>query len=667
MSKKHKAHAPRPPSGPEPSESDGGAADSSSGWVRRTLTAEFLSDAHPGSGLGGGGIDALVARDRHDCPVVWASHVEGVLRDAARRLRGVQEAGDFFGCAGGQQQRAVFTSLYARENPESHVWRSTARKAFDNRAPKDDTLRVLEYVPKGTTLVGEVELPASDLPILRRLVQEVDALGGGRSTGAGRVRLSLSAVTAASRKAGTPTGRLVLLLKNRDPLCITATATPDNLIPCLAFVPGRALLGALAAWLIADGDRESASLLTSGKVSVSDALPLPEAPTKLDSAEVLPAPLSLQSEKPTGVPGEVPWWARSTTPTRRLDAWSVQQKLKRPEDDLFVYRASGSERWTPFRPALRVRLRNGRPDPQQTDASLFAIEQIVEETHFLADLHGTPEVMRTLAEKLGPILEGRRWLRVGRAGAPVEVTRFEWGDATSATMTPARALLTLTSDLLVRDDLLRWRTALDEDALRALLGDVRVGKALQESVIVHGFNGTSRLWRMPAAAIRRGSVFEISGAGIGKLEERAATREWVGERTNEGFGRFRIDAALPGVTNEADTSGESPRTGDGAEETAAAQTQDWFNAHKSLAKLDGGNDRKPSLSQWLDLVADLERGNANAIVDRLNPTTAGGKHWKHRDATAILEKLSERAPAQRELHARLFVRWLRAASRKEAR
>ena len=68
--------------------------------------------------------------------------------------------------------------------------------------------------------------------------------------------------------------------------------------------------------------------------------------------------------------------------------------------------------------------------------------------------------------------------------------------------------------------------------------------------MVHGFNGTSRLWRMPAAAIRRGSVFEVSGAGVARLAERAAKNEWLGERTHEGFGRFRLDAALPGVTSE---------------------------------------------------------------------------------------------------------------------
>ncbi len=652
-------------------------------WVRQVLTAELLSDAHLGSGSGSGGIDSLVARDRHGHPVIWASHLEGVLRDAARRLRGDEVASAFFGHAGGQQQRALFTSLYAQDRPESQIWRSTARKAFDNRAPKDDTLRVIEYVPKGTRLVGEVELPESELPTLQRLVHEVDALGGGRSTGAGQVKLALSEVANTPRKSGTPTGRLVLLLKNRDPLCITATATPDNLIPSLAFVPGRTLLGAVAAWLIVEGDRDTATLLTSGKVSVSDALPLPETPTTLDGIEVLPAPLSLQSEKPKGAAGDVPWWAQKIAPTKRLDAWGAKEKLKRPEDDLFVFRENANAAWTTFRPVRRVRLRNGRPDPKQVDASLFAIEQIVEGTYFLAELHGAPDDLKRLAEKLGPVLEGRRWLRVGRAGAPVEVAQLAWARAAPATKPEATMRLTLTSDLLVRDKYLRWRTALDEQALRELVGSEHITivktdrggvRKLQDSVMVHGFNGTSRLWRMPAAAIRRGSVFEISGAGIARLAERAARSEWLGERTHEGFGRFRLDAKLPGVTGEAPArSARTTTPADIAEEAIAAKTKEWFNAHRSLAKSGGSSrgsverERKPSLSQWFDLVGDLERGNPDAITSRLNPTTAGGKSWKHPDAKAILDELNKFQEPQRKLYARLFVRWLRADLRMKSR
>jgi hypothetical protein len=411
-------------------------------------------------------------------------------------------------------------------------------------------------------------------------------------------------------------------------------------------------------------------------------------PANLDGVEVLPAPLSLQSEKPKmpeDAARDIPWWAQATMPTKRLDTWSDEAeskrrdglKLNRPEDDLFVYRASTSEAWTTFKPARRVRLRNGRPDPEQADALLFAIEQIVEKTHFLAELHGSPEYLKKVAEKLAPVLEGRRWLRVGRAGAPVEVAQLAWSGAPTAAKTTDEAWLILTSDLLVRDGFLRWRTKLDAEALRALVGveDIAIVKTErgeleeQDSVMVHGFNGTSRLWRMSAAAIRRGTVFKVSGAGVAKLAERAAKNEWLGERTHEGFGRFRLDDALPGVTGETPTSSAPTPAADIAEEAIAAKTQEWFNVHKALAKLGGGNDRKPSLSQWLDLVGDLERGDATALTSRLKPTTAGGKSWKHEDAKAILDKLNDRTlePKQRALHARLFVRWLRADIRTKAK
>ncbi len=645
-------------------------------WVRCTITAEFLSDAHFGSGSGGGGIDALIARDRHGRPVIWASHVEGVLRDAARRLRGDQEAEAFFGRAGGNhagrdRQRAVFTSLYAENDVESHIWRSSARKSFDNRAPKDDTLRVVEHVPRGTKLVGAVELPANERTVLQRLVQEVDGLGSGRSAGAGRVKLSLeegvsagyATGTPTGRPTGTPTGRLVLLLKNRDPLCITATATPDNLIPSLAFIPGRALLGAVAAWLIAEGARDTASLLTSGRVSVSDALPQPHVPTKLKDVEVLPAPLSLQSEKPKGVAGDVPWWAQPPLLTRRFDKFKGDEKLKRPEDDLFVYRLSEAEAWVPFRPGHRIRLRNGRTDPKQLDPLLFAIEQIVEKTHFLTELQGRPEDLKMVADKLDPILEGSRWLRVGRAGAPVEVVKLAWVGALRMTHCTEKGLLTLTSDLLVRDEYLRWRTALDQAALCDLLGaEVQLHEALQDSVRIHGFNGTARLWRMPAAAIRRGSVFEVSGPGVAEFVRRAANGQWLGERTHEGFGRFRLDAVLPGVTagDVRTTSVQAPDT-DLKEETIAADTLVWFKAHNSLAELGGANAPRPSLSQWFDLVAALESSNnTNAVDERLHPKTAGARGWKDKDAKVVLENLKKLPPNQCKLYARFFVRWLRA-------
>jgi hypothetical protein len=536
----------------------------------------------------------------------------------------------------------------------------------------------VEYVPKGTRFEGLIELPASDLPLLRRLLLEVDALGGGRATGSGRVMLSLAETMASPRSVRNPTGRLVLLLRNLDPLCITATATPDNLIPSLAFVPGRALLGAFANWLIAEGHKNAAKLLVDGLVSVSDALPVPYAPKRLAEAEALPAPLSLQSEKPAGSEGPIPWWAEAFAAPRRLDSHSPAAQglgLKRPEHDLFVYRGAPTDPWIAHRPQLRVRLRNGRPDPNQADPSLFAIEQIVEDTLFLCELQGTPEHMRRLAADLKPILEGSRWLRVGRAGAPVEVAQLEWPGAPTCSAGSPSAILTLTSDLLIRDEQLRWLTALDEESFRQVPGwpaNVRLCRdkhgrplAIQDAAAVHGFNGTSRLWRMPAYGVRRGSVFKVEGEGVAELARMAANGRWLGERTHEGFGRFRLDEILPGVTDGTSaTVSATPPPPDEPDDAIAATTRQWCRDHRALAKAGGASDRRPSLSQWLDLVGALERNEADALTSRQNPTTAGGKNWCDSDARKILDKLAAiQGAAEKTSHARFFVRWLRMEMR----
>ncbi len=649
-------------------------------WVRYEICAELLSDAHLGTGSGGGGVDALVARDRQGNPVIWASHLKGVLRDAARRLQRQGEACCFFGKPAGKRQKAVFTSLYTEENPESRIWRSTARQSYDNRAPMDDTLRAIEHVPKGTVFKGQVECLHDDVGFLQLLFQEVDALGSGRATGTGRVKLTLTEKSVASPPLQDATGRLVILLKTLDPLCITANTTLDNLIPSHSFVPGRSLLGAFASWLFEEKQLDAASLLTEGKISVSDALPLPSKPSTLETAEVLPAPLTLQRKKPAGSTTPLPWWAQAGSSPERLDTNSKDAeqlreegvKLKRPEDDLFVYRAAQNEPWTTYRPALRVRLRNGRPIQGQADPELFAIEQIVENTYFLCELRGEKKDMKQLTEQLQPVLEGSRWIRIGRGGAPVEVATYQWCKNSSPTdeehTSNLTQRLTLTSDLLARDELLRWRTSIDKEALEQIPGwpeGVKVVKDLQDTVPVRGFNGTARLWRMPSVAVRRGSVFEVKSDDPKKLSELAANGQWLGERTHEGFGRFRIDSSLPGVT-EGKTKQIDDVKPDSPDEAVARETKSWLeDHHPELKKPSSGSERKPSLSQWFDLLSSIERGNPAAFEDRLDPQTASAKCWEHKDAKSILKLLKEKHKDERAAYARLFTRWLRVALRKE--
>lgn len=98
---------------------------------------------------------------------------------------------------------------------------------------------------------------------------------------------------------------------------------------------------------------------------------------------------------------------------------------------------------------------------------------------------------------------------------------------------------------------------------------------------------------------------------------------------------------------------------DDPEEAIAKETKGWFEAHKTLAHPDG----KPSLSQWMDLVSELERGQTDAIKRRLQPTTAGARSWTQKDAMGILNKLNQLQLKQRAAYARYFVRWLRAEMR----
>ena len=705
----HRGPTPQPAKPTPQTESAKDNSQKRGAWVRKKITATLLSDAHLGSGVGGQGLHALLARDSQNRPVIWSTHLEGLLREAARTLSGKPEgeregeADRLFGKAGGSRQQMVFTSLYLvqKESPPSRVWRSTARvsldarETFDNRAPKGDTLRAIEFVPQCTVFEGHVELPETDVGILEKLIQEVESIGHGRASGAGLVGLSLSS---ANMSVGSPppfTNKLIVSLTNLDPLCIAKTATPGNIIPTQPYIPGRTLLGALAAWLIAEGTeqaKQAATLLVNGDVAVSDALPLKDKTSldRLGPVEVLPAPLSLQSKKPEGQVGNVPWWATPKNAPIRLNSDKQKQdpngeKLKRPEPDLFVQRI-GTGDWETYRPDIRIRLRNGRPEPTQKDPSLFAIEQIAENTQFLTELRGNQQAMQTLCTALKAVLTKQRWLRIGRGGSPVQVEKTA---PLTEEMQPASvkyAYLTLTSDLLFRDDQLRWQTRLTQDTAKDLPGwpngfsgtltEEIFKPILQEETEIRGFNGTSGLWRLPAVGIRRGSVFKVNAALASELRKLASKGEWLGERTHEGFGRFRIDEEdkLPGVTpvSQQTNSSSAIRCRDDASELVAATTEGWNDEY--VKGKESETSPRPSLSQWQDLVNELDQEKSvmpvpsasEALKSRKNPQTAGAAGWKHQAAQTVLDYLQQQPDrAQRAEYARMFVRWLRADRKKQ--
>lgn len=664
---------------------------------RLQISLTLDEDTHLGSGASGPGVNALIAIDRLGRPVIWASHLEGLLREQESLQGSTPLNRSLFGTRAGERQEAVFTSLYCDKKPDYRVWRTTARKSFDNRAPDENTLRAVQMIPRGTRFQGEVEVPTHQREELSKFLRQLTAIGKGRANGAGKVTITVGELFPDARplQLGSATTRVRLLLRARDPVCVASTAVPGNLIPTASYIPGRTLLGALANWLHQRGCDDTATCFTSGQILVSDALPLPDGePTHdeiaidLSTLDALPAPLALKGKKAGRIDGTVPWWALHEAEAERYFATDHQEKgsnderspgpanVKRLPGDLYLYRSGGAS-WKAFRPTMRTRLRSGYPNPGQRDPSLFAIQHLAEQTYFLAELQGEPATLQHVCEALRPVLEGTAWLRIGRAGAPVEIAKAAAHAPSPMPVFEKEGLLTLTSDLLVRDEMLRWRTRLTAKDFAEIAGwpeeEIHVTMASQDSALVRSFNGTSRLWRLPIAGIRRGSVFRIKGPGVAALARAASEGRWLGEHCHEGFGRFRLDAKddLPGrlelkTKRETNPSDAQPYAGDKdtREDSLCAEARRWCDGHQRLAAVRTDTHRPPSLAQWMDLVTELERSTTadnDAIRRRLDPQTLGGRSWSDPHAKAVLELIEKTPNETRAISARLFVRWLRLA------
>ena len=526
------------------------------------LDVEALEDLHTGTGTGNGDIDAVVQRDRQGRPVIRSSHLKGLLREAGEDLIGfgqlTSEALDCLLGKPGQGRCALrLTSLRVREGGKTLTWGSTKR-VEKGRAPEEDTLRYVEYVAAATVFSGELRLSdAQYQPLLERLLNRVDRIGGDRNRGSGLVRLNW-----ATRSA--PTGEPVktvagpclrLVLRNLEPLSLPTTGHPGNLIQGNSFIRGPTLRGALMAWAIRQRRLDDLGLFQ--KVSIGDALPLPEGYDAVGG--LMPIPLSILTEKPRAASADIPWWATGSAGAQEFDSLGEtkdpDEKPKRPGVHEYLCRQGGKGPWLRYTPTMQVRLRNATPKKgKQADAELFSLEEIAEDTRFQAELRFHDDAAAAeFIVCLTPLLCRGDWLAIGRGGQPAIIESIAAVDAQSATHAISTNdwgddwCLTLVSDLIVRGEYLGFLDGLDLDWLCKWTGVPKQGgwsikKAVVETETIHGFNAASGLRSAPVLAIRRGSCWRITGAGSTALAAALVQKPAIGERICEGFGRFVIDA-----------------------------------------------------------------------------------------------------------------------------
>ena len=182
-------------------------------------TLELLSDAEPGTGLGGEVIHSYIPRDRRGYPTIPASHLKGVLRDQIRQIEallpasfsGVETA--CFGSPGpgmtekfteGQDARTIFSDATWSDSEESNSERmhmTVTRTAIDPSTGRasDRSLRTNEVIPVGAIFQGRVLIRAETDSEAERAVSvaiklallSLSAIGGGRTRGSGRCLVRL--------------------------------------------------------------------------------------------------------------------------------------------------------------------------------------------------------------------------------------------------------------------------------------------------------------------------------------------------------------------------------------------------------------------------------------------------------------------------------------------
>ena len=587
------------------------------------LTVTLLEDMHTGSGTGAGDFDALLSRDSRNLPMISASHWLGVWRyNLSRYLQSIGQSQDdcdnLFGKANNQRGKLTATALYSQDiELATLAWTAASRELY-SREPKENTLRIKEFIPAGSHFKATLWLADDSLiPRLQRACQLTDTLGARRRRGDGQIQAALTEISetkAALSSSSFTTSSIRLLLRARDPICLPITGHPGNLIESECYIRGQVLRGALIAWLLRQNQPEVVRFWINKGIKVSNAYPLPirdshdtESFRKWD---IVPMPLNINFPKPSGAGSDgLPWWAKNNDNLKsvnRFSETSTEEKLKRPVDGAFLFKDGIDNNWQSFTSSLAQRLRNSPPSVKHPDGALFAQEEIPENTLFLADIEFLDNtIAQNILPTLSLILSGQDCLTLGRGGAPVTVENWFYSpnrESVKLEAEPTTLTITLTSDLIARSPSLGFYESLTPQVLLdlcGLLADDFVDtewqrKSFCDHIDVYGFNAMTGLPRLPVRAIRRGSTLKITRCPVEKIKQVLQTlqvTESLGERCTEGFGHFRLEFE-PTIDNPPSKGFDYVEN---YEETLFYRAQETFlQAKKAKPTIESW----PKLSQW---------------------------------------------------------------------
>ena len=205
--------------------------------IRLPFEIKLVADAEPGTGLGTELLDDTISRDHRGWPVLWASHLKGLMRACLSEMgdqrgwsRGLDDR--VFGRPGIKGDDGVAGLIRVSDaTPKTFPRvRTITRTALNDLGTANaSTLRTSEAVPAGTVFCGELEVDSekgSTVDLAARLsLLALEAVGGGRNRGSGSCFVK---ITGESRSPGE-------VLKGLDALVDRSSAA--RMTPTIASAP----------------------------------------------------------------------------------------------------------------------------------------------------------------------------------------------------------------------------------------------------------------------------------------------------------------------------------------------------------------------------------------------------------------------------------------------
>jgi len=172
-----------------------------------TYTLKMLSDAEPSSGFGTELINALIPRDINGLPVIPASHIKGLMKQAMKDIEETLVLDDkqkgfitkVFGGASVKTQlhhslkeidKSTIFSLTDCKTTKMPVMKTVTRTALDSTGTaKNGTLRTTETIAAGTEFSGSINFITKPTQLENLLVRyallSIMEVGGSRNRGCG--------------------------------------------------------------------------------------------------------------------------------------------------------------------------------------------------------------------------------------------------------------------------------------------------------------------------------------------------------------------------------------------------------------------------------------------------------------------------------------------------